>query len=192
MLHDIRDVPSAITYIRACLERGNSLAKHLLRLPLEQGQVAVPLAAGVPEAVYSRFAVGGVTARKVTEPQLTAFVAEYLEGEARRYAIFEDALARPGDAILAKSKASFLTFDSEVLHVLTAQERDPERILGVVRLATSYLFLGVLSSLDPGTELRAGQALTADMLAAIAQHTDHLLIGAYDNEGVLIWSRRAA
>lgn len=189
MLRNMDNKLAAIAYIRACLEQGNTLAKHLLDLPLDQGQVIAPLPNAVSETAYSQFTVGGVTTRNVTEPVLANFIATYLQGMAGRYAVFEDALARPGDSILASSQAPFVTFDSEVYYLLSNQQIDPNQIIATIRRATSHLFIGVLTSLNAETELRPRQSITANLLATIAQHTEHILIGAYDSEGVLIWSR---
>lgn len=190
MFRDVGSNAEAIAYIRTCLEQGNTLARYLLDLPLEEGRVIIPLTVTVNEVTYSNFAVGGVTARNDTEPLLADFISAYLDGENGRYAIFEDTLAQLGDAFLSSSKTQFVAFETEIYYFLSSRESNSKTIISVVRQATSHLFIGVLTSLAAENDLHTEQAITLELLTAIVQHAEHILIGAYDGEGVLIWSRR--
>jgi hypothetical protein len=190
MLRDLANRREAVKYIRDCLKQGNTLAQRLLQLPLEEGNVVVPLPATVHEEAYAKFEVGGVTSRDKTEALLADFISAYLHGANGRYVIFEDELAQPGDAFLSSSKAQFVTFGPEVYYFLSSQDSDANGIIATIQRATSYLFIGVLTSLGTDTDLSSGQAMAADWLSTVVRHTEALLIGAYDGEGVLIWSYR--
>lgn len=189
MLNKVEFGPEAITYIRSCLSEGDTISTYLLNLPLENGRVATHLPTTISPAASRRFKVGGVTTRSETEPALVAFILAYLRGQRKRYAVFE-ALERPGDAPLSSSKAQFFIHEDEIYYFLTPQERDPTKVASTVRAARSYPFIGVLTSIpEDEPDIRAGYELTADILERLAMRTEHILIGAYDGEGELIWSK---
>jgi hypothetical protein len=187
MLRPIPNRSAAVAWIRARLESGNTLAKRLLALPLDGGSVAATLPPDAPDTAFARFDAGGVTRRAATEPEVAELVAGYLRQGGGRCAVFEDALSRRGDPVLAKQGGRYAWVGDEVYHLLLPGD-DRAQVTAALRRATSFSFLGVLAA-SGGGELRAGQDLAPGALDALARAADHLLVGAYDGEGVLVWSR---
>ena len=187
MLRPIPNRSAAIAYLRANLESGHALARHLLALPLDAGSVAATLPADAPDPAFSRFDAGGVTHRAATEPELAALVLGHLRQGGGRVAVFEDALSRRGDPVLAKQGGRYAFVGDEVYHVLLPGD-DGGQVIAAARRATSFSFIGVLTS-TPGDGLAGGQELSPERVEALARRAEHVLVGAYDGEGVLVWSR---
>lgn len=83
--------------------------------------------------------------------------------------------------------------DGELFWQLTAERAaQADLILATAEQAMSYPGVGVLaSSPDEGAPPGSGQVVTADWLRGIASQMDHLIVGAYDRQGFLVWSPSA-
>jgi hypothetical protein len=179
----------AVSYIQSSLFDGDTLSRHLLSLPLKNGQVTAHLPATVSSEMAQRFEVGGITTRNNTVPHLVAFITTYLSGRGKPCAVFE-AIERHGDLYLSLSKQPFFVHNSEIYYFLGSQNRDSEKVRTVIQAARSYPFIGVLTSLsESDPDIRVAQEVTESVLRKLAARTKHLLIGAYDAEGILVWSR---
>ena len=189
MLQQVGLDSAAISFLRSYLASGNTLARYLAGLPLETGRVITYLPPMVVLEPGRRFDTGGVVSRAETEPQVVDLIAQYLRApdQHTRYAVFEDAVTRPGDPVLQSSRAAFVTSGAEVYYSLTSATGDPSRIIQAVRQATSR-FVGILAALPGDTPLDSG-VVTTDVLMTLAQAAEVILIDAFDGEGYLIWLR---
>lgn len=207
MLKEFEFGSEAISYIRWILSQGKTLSKLLLDLPLEDGRVRTYLPETVSEEATRQFKHGGVikrsdvrvqrgklifelVERKESDLQLATVIADYLHGGASRHAIFEDALHNPGDPGLAKTEGRFFTHGTDVYFFLTAQDQDVDFITTTFRAAKSYLFTGVLTEGAASGLIQANRPVQVETLEELARNANHILIGAYDGEAELIWSRQ--
>ena len=190
MLQQVDLDSAAISFLRSYLASGYTLARYLAGLPLETGRVITYLPPMVVLEPGRRFDTGGVVSRAETEPQVVDLIGQYLRGpdQHTRYAVFEDAVTRPGDPVLQSSRTAFVTYGAEVYYILTPATGDPSRISQAVRQATSYRFVGILATVPGDTPLDAG-VVTTDVLMTLAQAAEVILIDAFDGEGYLIWLR---
>ena len=190
MLQQVDFDSAAISFLRSYLASGNTLARYLAGLPLETGRVMTYLPPTVVLEPGRRFDIGGVVSRAETEPQVVDLIGQYLRGpdQHTHYAVFEDAVTRPGDPVLQSSRTAFVTYGAEVYYILTPATGDPSRIIQAVRQATSYRFVGILAALPGDTPLDSG-VVTTDVLMTLAQAAEVILIDAFDGEGYLIWLR---
>ncbi len=189
MLKDFKFGSEAITYIRSCLSEGDTLSKYLLDSALGRGQVKAHLPADADPGYIKRFRWGGVTTRNNTRQFLTTFISAHLIKKGKQYAVFET-LYRPGDICLLSSKEHFFTHKLEVYYFLNSHDIDSDIIVSTVRFARSYPFIGVLTSIpEEESDIQAEHELPIDKLKKFVARTEYILIGAYDNEGVLIWSK---
>ena len=177
----------AIAYMRASLAQGKSLARASARLALEAGRTVALLPSGADPQAARQFYTGGVARTAETEPVIVRLVLDFLAGGADRLGLFEDAVALPTDASLALHKVPFVTSGTDVLYVVR-RAADAEEAARALRFATSHVLLGVLTTVVDGLP-RAGEAIPDTLLATLTARADKLLIGAYDGESVLIWSR---
>jgi hypothetical protein len=191
MLKTFEPGADALTYIRSQLRQGNQLAQYLLRyVPLEEGTVFVVLPDTASSQMVGNLETGGIARRSDTEPLLIESIQRYLQHPGR-LALFEDKVASRGDPFLESSKATFVTCGPEIYHFLTAsQAQDPKKIQRTIRLARSYMFIGILFTLPGGfSAFRTGGDIPTSLLETAAQNVDYLFIGAYDGEAELTWAR---
>jgi hypothetical protein len=204
--------PFAIDYVEGCLQDGNALAKAVLEIvPLRQGQVVTCLPKSVIPRSPHDFRTGGKlppppvsdwrsTEREgetllmipvpTTDDWLVENVKAFLGGGASRICVFEDSLKRVGDPVLREVSTRYATFDKEVYHLLLAADVQREQVLRVIRTARSIpTFIGVLTEWPSGMPTSPPISLVATTIRALAEATHKLIIGAFDGEGYLIWSK---
>jgi len=196
--------PEAIVYIREQLAKGLTLASYLLRLPLEEGVVRAYLPDTASEEAAQNFREGGVREgifldelasymalpKEEEDDSLTTLILEHLAKSDAPLVVFEDAAGSPEFPAWQSPKHQYFIFNSEVYHFLNPQDVDLRRIHRTIWTAHVYPFIGILTSRSTAEqEIGDRQKVTADTLEKLANRTRHLVIGAYDLEGELIWSR---
>lgn len=190
MFKQVHFGPDAVEFVRACLAKGNHLAQAITRLPLESGRVFAFLGADAHEDAAKRFAVGGVTSTRTTQPLLANLIAGHLSDKTLTgsCALFEDALANPADPCVTPYLRWLRTFDNEVYYCLQADDSAPASILSVIRQASSHLFLAALTSGLSKATCHEPAFVEADF-SRLAAKARYVVVGAYDGEGHLIWQR---
>jgi hypothetical protein len=189
---------AALEYVQSQLQQGWTLAQRLLELPLSSGRMTAYLPHDVgprntldfDEGLFSREESGEAWARSLD------LVRSHLSKPDRPYALTESFMNR-GDSGLRPIRDSYFIFRSEVVFFLTSRETDPIRIRTFFRDARIYPFVVALTSLPAGMqEIEACDDpetcpdVDPTVLGAIAARTEKLLIGAWDDEGVIVWTRR--
>jgi hypothetical protein len=108
----------------------------------------------------------------------------------RRYLICEYTYALKTDGFLARTTHPYFTYDDEVYSYLAAGPVSKEEVRETLA-AGAYPSIAALTSL-PGDEpaIAPHSDQPRDVLQALAHRAAHVLIGAYDKEGWLIWSRQ--
>ncbi len=208
--------PEAISYIQERLANGKTLARYLLQRPdLESGTVTTFLPSDVGKEAATQFKWGGKLRRDPatfvyhtepdgsttrwepvpdTDPWLALLLQEFLRGTPEGICIFENSSALPRDPWLQSSDLQTLIFGDEVYHFVSHRDAENEkRILETIRGARSWLFYGVAtSSPNPGdVSLEAG-TIGREFLEVCAQRAEKIVVGAYDGESHLIWSKPAS
>jgi hypothetical protein len=189
MLRELTFNQDAIAYIRDQLASDNKLGSYLLELPLERGTVQSLVPADATPEALKKFSVGGLIQRALTEPRVAEFVSAYLAAGTDRLALLEDAGARPDDAYVRASAARYVVHESDVVYMCTPQD-GASAITSALRAASSYSFVGTLT-VGPMPLATQGEKISADVLRRLALASKHVLVSAYDNESVLIWSGEA-
>ena len=211
--------PEAVSYIRDCLANGKTLARYLLqRLDLESGAVTTFLPSDVSEEAATQFKWGGKLYRDPatfvyhtepdgsttrwepvpnTDPWLASILREFLGAGPERVCVFENESALPSHPWLSLPRWAILQtliFENEVYHLLSNRDAEnEERILTTIRIADSWLFIGAMTSLSQASDLplEAGR-LDDEALKMFAQRAERIVVGAYDGESYLIWSKPAS
>lgn len=184
------EVRNAIPYVRSSLEAGSTLAQHLVRLPLEKGRVVTHLPAETSPEAVEQFETGHIASRRETRRHLTSFIETYLNGYEERYGVFET-FARLGDRGFDPLEEQFWSYQLEVYDFVSSRDCGSDLIYRTVHsLARPYPFVGALTSLPKGQlHMPIGHELAISEIEMLASRTEHILIGAYDDEGTVIWSR---
>jgi hypothetical protein len=109
-------------------------------------------------------------------PEPTLFVLEYI-------------YASKGDPFLATWELPFFTVGNEV-YLFADADSSTDQIRKILGEAHVYPAIGVVSRIPKRhSALRRGDGADPRLLPLLAEGTRHLIIGAYDAEGWLIWSR---
>jgi hypothetical protein len=190
MLIEVKFGLEAIPYFDSCLLRGKTLAAHILNHQrLETGQIIGYLPPNVPFEERVQFVAGGIFDTPIDRQKTVDLILSFLSGPGRRYAVFEDAYAKSNDPWTREPKTQFFSFEFEVYHFLTSRDQKREKITQTLRWADGYPFIGALTSLPADDlEIEHCQEVTRGILEKLAKRVEYVLIGAYDNETMLIWS----
>jgi hypothetical protein len=100
-------------------------------------------------------------------------------------ALFEDQMARLGDAFLTDETLPYIFLGETLLYVLS-EGAPREQIVSAFRSATSYMMIAALidgRSFEPSS----WSAVDAAWRTELASRTSELFVGAYDQEGILVW-----
>jgi hypothetical protein len=164
-----------------------TLANYLLQLPLEQGHILPYIFPKYLEHVDPEHGAESAIAQAKPDKEILSVIRSYLTGQ-RRYAVLDDCSSTP-DGYQDSDKKFFL-YGSRVYLYLSSQDRDDDYIHKVLRTPVPYPLVGILSSL-PGDvpEIENRHEVTLSFLQSLADGTTHLIIGAFDACGYLLWHR---
>ena len=180
--------PETFVYIRSQLGQGRGLGRALLQLPIESGRAFTYLPEGVSPGELRDFESGGVASGEENR-QLAEFVHAYVGAEPNgvRLAVFEHPTASRGDA--RKPQSPYFTVGDDV-YLFVEPGSSVDDIARTAREAHWYPSLGVLGALPSLPLPRAqGSEQSPTLIATVADGADHVLVGAYDAEAWIIWSR---
>ena len=207
----------AILYVKECLSDGHTLAHHLLEtVNLDSGSVStfVPYDANEglphdfkhgpllqqphPESVISDQNKADSKIMMIATPNtdslLTETISEYLNANKGRIVILEDAMARPSDPCMKTvKKTTWRAFHDEVYYFLKCPDCSHTQVGQALKDAQSTypVLLGAMITLPHEQRFIIGQGnLTSKALKTVADYTEHIIVGAYDGEGYVIWSKQ--
>jgi len=196
------------------LLHGNALAAAALDvLPLAKGTITTYLPSGTPIRGLEDFRTGGKlptpppsewssTERNDeillmipipnTDDWLAKKVSEYLSEAENRVCIFEDALTRTGDPIVQKMDTKYATFGAEIYHLILSSDSDPAYIRKVLRRAKGIpTFIGFFTEWQASQPQGSPIGLSNGDIQALTVRANKVVVGAFDGESYLIWSRSA-
>lgn len=209
------DSNSAIPYIKALLQQGHQLAEVVLqRRDIDSASVTTFLPRELPEEAIYAFTTGG---KLPANPELTEYVqhgnirsrlevvpntdswlidkiASFLRQGLNHICLIEDDLASPSDAGRVETDGlRMLSCDAHLYYALLSQDSgDRQLVERTIKEATSWRFIGVLSSLISAPEWPIGKGVTARLsqreIEEIADRTDFVIVNAYDGESYLVIS----
>lgn len=117
-------------------------------------------------------------------------VQRFLGSSQDSVVVFENECARPSDPWVKRRGLRTLFFEDEVYHLLTSKDaRAPDLIRKVMCQAdtSGYRFVGVMTS-SRGKLGGDSTRLTAQALDDLASRCQHIIFGAFDKQGYIIWS----
>jgi len=207
----------AIIWVNKTLTQGKTLAKYLLEsLELSAGRVItfLPPEANIERAktefewsvmplapksewVWLEKTPDGkepvaIPVHTTDQPQIT-IIQEFLKDNDKHLCIFEDMMMCSTDRLASKQTHPVWTYGKEVYHVVFGGKTcSVDELRKVIRSSSSAWqhFIGIMTSWHNSVyDQPLRKEFTALELKTLAERTEKLLIGAYDNEGYLIWSK---
>ena len=119
------------------------------------------------------------------------FISAHLTETVNPYAVFEDYIHTPESKWLAA--AQYFVNGSEVYHFLNSlASGDLAAISKTLKGASRYTFRAVLTALHGNAQISRGLGVTPGVVGMLAVNTKHILVGAYDEESYVIWSKAEA
>ena len=188
MLQEIEIGETAIPFIRSCLWPQRALPARLLRLPLENGKIMSYVPSGISrdQAMKLQTTLGIPGVGTCSTKRLTAFILDHLRSPNAPYALFQDYLSEPGDPALANDQ--FILYQSEVYLFLGSKDAAANKVADAISKSSQFPFLSVLTALT-SAELTNNDAVTDKCLDELVDNTQHLIVGAYDEESYIVWSK---
>ena len=181
---------AALDFVRQSLSVGDTLSRLLTKVPLETGQVTTYLSETVEPALIHRFDYAGVADAQKTEQRIVELIATHLCRDTRQLAVFES-FTRADTSVFRSLSHQYFTHETEVYLFLASYHFQTNGVIsGIMRGARHYPLIGILTSLSScEAAIGNGQEVMIDTLEQLASRTIHILVGAYDREGMLIWSQ---
>jgi hypothetical protein len=191
--------PEAIEYMREELAHPDPLADTIRQVPLEVGRVTayVPGQASAEEVCKLRAVISGsnVEGAQVYEAELE-FVFRYLQQGGTRVLMMGSHPAKPSDWRVfnlprlggLREWAERLICEGRVYFFAT-EAADLKRVRDVFEDGQAMTTFGILASDLSWTPSRHNDLARAQ-LEDMVRHTDHVLVGAYDSTGTLLWSKQ--
>jgi len=131
------------------------------------------------------------TSRTAIDADLAAFIVAFLGHGSNRYLVAQDFNSIPGDPWLQTSKIPYFTVHEEVYLFLDGYHADTGRVISVLHdcnTANSILNIAMLTELVEGHQIESTEELSSITLQALAASTQHIIVEAFDGEGMLLWS----
>lgn len=181
-------------------------------LDLESGKLSTFLPSGLTFEQVNQFCYGGKFPQPPAEQhktvrfwgrdlkavptpnafdELISVIENYLKSGDSTFSIFENALASPSDPWLKHTEIHTLTCGPSIYHFLSPEQTSRHLIERTVNGSNSISppLMGVLARFPKPTGFHSEGSLGLSELSKIAEQTEKLIVGAYDGEGYLIWSK---
>lgn len=182
---------NAVKYIRNELSQGGYLPERLLELDLEQGVVHTYVPIGfTPNSSTDygdslNYLTGELPSREIRDT-VVGFIKDYLDDDERKYAIFETWREKGDQGILNYDLQHF--FSHSRLYSFLRGSDKRKSIRKYLRKARAYPTIIILTSIAESSKIITNaNEIDEEAYAKIVSNVDYLLIGAWDQEGYLIW-----
>jgi hypothetical protein len=185
---------SAITYLRSELVKGHSYSASLLSLPFGRGRALTWLPEG-----FSPKGIDDLTSAPPANlgmdftghaAQVAGFIHAYLSKELKRIALFEALESPHGNSPLLR-RFQHLAHEDELYLMLTSATATLDEVHEAMARSRDYPFIaGLVALISDLGALDAGGRTSGQFLNDLAQQTEHIVVGAFDARGFIVWSRR--
>ncbi len=176
------------------LHHGLQISQHLCNKDILNGHVISRLSTNdnielIQNLSSDEFNYGGIASLEGSLRCLTEFLMKFMSESPNRLCIFEDAGAEPSFTWVIRDKPRIFTYNKEVYHVAFSQQCTEEGLKHAIRTADStWILIGVATSVPDIQEWIGKVELTNNDIQELAQRAEHIIVGAFDGEGYLIWS----
>ena len=180
-------------YVRSRLATGNAFSGFLLQqTQRETAEVSALLPEPYKAERLTFFDLGGIASLTNARICAAALIAHELETPTR-VCLLEDALGNRADPGVRRRVSDHCFYGKEVYHYLSSANSSKPQVLRALQEAeTLPVFVGAICSLPSGMERPSPNCdLTEMMLKTFAYHAYKLIVGAYDGEGYVVWTKPA-
>jgi hypothetical protein len=182
----------AVPFLEDYLVYDHELDKQILRqIDTKNGVVSSFVPPGClpnrEDILYGRFASRSESIRSVA-----LVIADFLEKGERPICILENSVSHPDDPCLARDRTPKLSLNEEVYYYLTKNESSLEEIQDALTEAEMpNFFVSVLADVPHDFPFpRPEGIITPADIEIIVRATKKFIVGAYDGEGYLAWTKK--
>jgi hypothetical protein len=174
-------------YIAEQLQIGLTLSEHLLSmLSIEKGKIWTYVPDGTPQEDAIHLETAYVNNLSGT----SEFVYEYLT-QPYSTAVIEDINARAYDSSAKHFEEDYFIHNNFIFYFLTQSKRSKDYIEQVMQAPFPYPFVCALSQFASATPIPADREIVSESIFDnIVRHTTHIIVGAYDGVGYVIWEKQ--
>jgi hypothetical protein len=163
------------------------LADFLLHVPLDQGHIVPFIFPKYFDHADPKHGAKSAIKQARPEKEILTLILSYLT-EGYRYAVLDHCYANPDH--LQDSDMQHFVYESQVYLFLTSQNSDIGYVDKMLRRPVPYPLIGILSSIpDRTVELQNREEVPLSTLKGLADGTTHIIVGAFDACGYLLWTR---
>jgi len=190
MLRQLMLGSEGLTFMQACLNEGGKLSRtaHTV-LSSRKGSCFTP----VPEHVgYERaleFEAGGLMPRKLHLDWIQDRVLSFCNKGRENLFVVEDQVLRRGDKSVTELPVNFFYLQDAVHFFVECKSASLGRVEAALREVRSFRFVAFLIEGLDGLHLTKGSFVNDAMLSQIGERISEIFLSAYDQEGVVVWSR---
>jgi hypothetical protein len=179
-----------VEYVKSCLQQGTGMCSLLLPMVVG-GWAFAPVPTGTDQRRAEKFQVGGLMPRQ----KMKVWLIEHLEGlcqtEPQSTVVFQDVWAAPTDPAIRSTTSNKLLTDRNVYYFIEARGFLPSLVERALSELTSYLLVGVFTHFGiKSTELLKDHRTTEAVIADAVREMEEIFVGAYDQEGIVVWRRQ--
>lgn len=180
----------AVPFLRSSLEQGDAVAACFMEIDVASVEIVAPMPAGLSADASEAFESGGTGACQATRALQLQMLAAHVAQDERSCAVFET-YGRRGDRGLADEQAALFFAGDRVYAFATSKNSlGEDQVRHALRYAREYPLVGVLTSLPPSlARLDRNAELSDAEVRGLASRATLLMIGAYDEEGMLLIRR---
>ena len=181
---------SGLSYVESRLRQGTGLCASILQLSLANGAAFAPLPHNTTIDRANLFDVGGLLSRRDAFDWLACHVRSLWRADSIGTLVIQDIWAKAGDIATSELELHRFFGDDNVYYFVERSEADSDFTENSIRAITSYQFMAFFSriAIEYG-KLPSNRRVSKDFIENIAHATEEVFVGAYDQEGLVVWRR---
>lgn len=180
----------ATYYVAGALNEDSTLGDLCSRsVDVSRGRIRTFLPAHLSHKSAHAFAFGApdVVDQEAMWTWLVAKTRSHLRASSHNVVVFQNRLARPEYPYVAKFRSAFRLYGHEYYHFVSNRNRTPTDIYLAYRDTKCHTHVAFMTSVPSMDSLNWSEAIRRDELEHMAANTVGVIVGAYDEEGFLIW-----
>jgi hypothetical protein len=181
-----------VRYVQSRLKEGGALSQLAQNLVSTDGGVCfAPLPEHVSLERARQFETGGVMTRRMQLEWIKNRMLSFCGKGDKNLLVFEDQVLRRGDKGVSDIPSNIFYYRDEVYYYIECLDVSGNRVEGALREVRSFRSISFLIERCDNQYLETGCTLDRAMLDKMAEKVSEIFVSAFDQEGVLVWSRRS-
>lgn len=192
MLEKVKLGTEAVIFLRNELEQGQRFSEYVLKLSLEKGEMITFLPKGTGSEFLKDFgeSMRYSTGENVTievEKLISDFILAYLMIDEKKIVVFET-LWEINKYQINNKPCSYFTYHNKKYDFITNIKKGNNTINECISDAQGYPTVFICTTTSSDMPIPIFKEIEDEFIQKMANNTEHIIIGAFDGEGYMIWS----